>query len=102
MLAPLGPMIDEVLFEQGAFRPAGELALTLARQLDPKTFPLLLQNYNAGEGLARLSPTLFQLLQYTDADNYRRRPTITVCGHLVGVCCRPVRPTTCWEPSALP
>ena len=69
MLAPLGPMIDEVLFEQGAFRPAGELALTLARQLDPNTFPLLLQNYNAGEGLARLSPTVFQLLQYTDADN---------------------------------
>ena len=74
-LAALAPMVENVLFEEGAFRPVGQLAIALARQLTPSDIPLLVKNYEQGEGLARLSGPGFALLQYSDADNQHH-----VCG----------------------
>ena len=68
-LNPLAPMVDAVLFDGGAFRPIGQLLIALARQVDPNNLPMLVKNYEQGEGLARLSEPGFALLQYSDADN---------------------------------
>ena len=68
-LSPLAPMVDAVLFDGGAFRPIGQLLIALARQVDPNNLPMLVKNYERGEGLARLSEPGFALLQYSDADN---------------------------------
>ena len=68
-LASLAPMVEKVLFDQGAFRPIGELFVALARQIDVNHLPKLVEKYDQGEGLARLSGPGFALLQYSDADN---------------------------------
>ena len=77
-LTVIGPLLEDILFAQGAFKTVSRLMLSMVRQVETETLNQTLANYENGAGLARLSLTAVSVLNYSDgdrsqtpADNYR-------------------------------